>query len=170
MPTETQQPPTHEEPEKPVRDGDETNGNGHSGEAEAPPVPEITPNPLGPGGTVPLPGIKGRSRKPPVINKIVVTQAACPGAGQLDPEREYLLIVRAGYLKGGHVPKFDGEGRVREYDYIQTLRPTWTEDLDTFLDANGYKIVRADDEGEAVSPGNLVDIEELREAKESPLD
>lgn len=166
-----QQPPDGHEGKPAARDGAE-NGNGGGSvadQAEAPPVPEVVPNPLGPGGTVPMPGL-GRSRKPPVTNKVVVTSAACPGAGQLNPEEEQLLVVRASYLKATTTPRFDGEGRVKEFDYVQVCKPTWTEDLATFLAANGYKIVRADDKGEPIELGSVVNIEELRAAREgAPL-
>lgn len=153
-----------------ARDGAE-NGNGGGSiadQAEQPPVPEVNPNPLGPGGTVPMPALGGR-RKPPVTNKVVITSAACPGAGQLNPEEEQLLVIRAGYMKATTTPKFDGEGRVKEYDYVQICRPTWTEDLATFLAANGYKLVRVEDEGEPVELGSVVNIEEMRRQREDAL-
>jgi len=165
--------PPELEDEGTTRDGAENaNGNGGSiaDRAEAPPVPEVQPNPLGPGGTVPMPGLPGR-RKPPVTNKVVITQAACPGAGQLNPEEEQLLVVRAGYLKAVTTPHHDGEGRVKSFDYIQMCKPTWTEDLPTFLAANGYKLVRADGPGEAVELSTVVNIEEIRAEREgNPLD
>lgn len=165
-----QQPPSAEEGDKPVRDGDETNGKGHEANEQSPPVPEISPTPLGPGGTIPMPKMPGR-KQPPTHVKVKVTEAACEGSGQLDEEAEFLLVIRARYFKSSTVPKFDGEGRVSSRDYVQIVKPTWTEDLDTFLAKNGYKIVSADQAGEAVDTASLVDIEAIRAAREgTPLD
>lgn len=152
---------------KKARDGAD-NGNGKSIADQAaaePPVPEIEPKPLGPGGTVPMPKMPGR-KQPPTNIMVKITEAKCEGAGQLDEESEVLLVVRGKYKKSTTEPKFDGEGRVTSRDYTQTVRPTWTEDFDAFLAANGLKLVRVDEDGDAVSPGDLVNIEELRRERE----
>lgn len=160
-----------EPPEGPTKahDGAE-NGNGGSiaDQATEPPVPEVAPTPLGPGGTVPMPKMPGR-KQPPTNIKVKVTEAECEGAGQLDEESEVLLVVRARYSKATTKPKFDGEGRVTSRDYVQTVKPTWTEDFDAFLAKNGLKLVRADEEGDAVDPSDLVNIEELRTQREDAL-
>lgn len=161
--------PDKAEGQKAARDG-APNGNGNGGgsiadQAQEPPVPTIEPKPLGPGGTVPMPKMPGR-KQPPTNIKVVVTQAAVPGAGQLDEEAEVLLVVRAKYFDANTRPKFDGEGRVISRDYVQKVKPTWAEDFDTFLAANGLKLVRIDEEGDAVNPSDLVNIEELRAERE----
>lgn len=165
--------PESHEGEPKARDGAESgngNGNGESiaKQAEQPPVPEVAPQPLGPGGTVPMPKMPGR-RQPPTNIMVKITEAKCEGAGQLDEESEVLLVVRGKYKKATTEPKFDGEGRVTSRDYTQTVRPTWTEDFDAFLSANGLKLVRVDEEGEPVNPGDLVNIEELRAGKEDAI-
>lgn len=144
-----------------AHDGEEHNAGER---AEDPPVPEIAPKPLGPSGTVPLPKMPGR-RQPPTNIKVKVTEAECSGAGQLDEEAEILLVVRANYSHSTTKPKFDGERRVISRDYVQTVKPTWTEDFDAFLSANGLKLVRVEEEGDAVAPNDLVNIEELRSGK-----
>lgn len=149
-------------------DGAENGGNGGqsiASQAETPPVPEIEPKPLGPGGTVPMPKMPGR-KQPPTNIKVKVTEAECSGAGQLDEEAEVLLVIRARYSHSTTKPKFDGEQRVISRDYVQTVKPTWTEDFDAFLAANGLKLVRVDEDGDAVDPGDLVQIEKLRAGKE----
>jgi hypothetical protein len=161
--------PDPHEGEAKAHDGAE-NGNGGSiaDQADTPPVPEIMPKPLGPGGTVPMPKMPGR-KQPPTNIMVKITEAKCEGAGQLDEESEVLLVVRGKYKKATTEPKFDGEGRVTSRDYTQMVRPTWAEDFDAFLDANGLKLVRKDEEGDAVNPGDLVNIEELRREKEDAL-
>jgi len=125
------------------------------------------PKPMGdPSGTIPLPVGSTPSAKRNVEVVVELTKAHSRGAGQLDINKEHLLIVRAEYLKGTPVPKRDGDKRVTGFKYVQQLRPTWTESLDDYLEANGLKIVRVDEEGEAISPENLVNIEELRGARE----
>lgn len=157
------------EDEGKTRDGAE-NGNGGGSiadRAEDPPVPTINPDPFGPGGTLPIPGTAGTKRKRvPVQNKVVLTQASCPGAGQLDPEGSFLFVVRADYDKAITKPKKDGQGRVTSIDYNQQCRPTWTEGLDQFLAANGLKLVPIDDEGTGVDPDSLIHIEEQRAANQ----
>lgn len=154
-------PDAHEGEPKAENGAENGNGKSIADQAEAPPVPEIEPKPLGPGGTVPMPKMPGR-KQPPTNIKVVITQAACSGAGQLDEESEVLLVVRARYHHATTVPKFDGEGRVNSRDYVQTVKPTWTEDFDAFLAANGLKLVRIEEDGAAVAPTDLVNIEELR--------
>lgn len=160
------------EGEPKAHDGEENGNGGRSiaDQAEAPPVPEIEPAPLGPGGTVPMPKMPGR-KQPPTNIKVKVTEAECSGAGQLDEEAEVLLVVRAGYSHATTKPKKDGEGRVISRDYVQTVKPTWTEDFDAFLAANGLKLVRIEEDGDAVAPDDLLNIEELRagKAKEDAL-
>lgn len=167
MNAKTDQPPQEHEGDATTRDGEENGGEGKSiaDQAEAPPVPEIAPKPLGPGGTVPMPKMPGR-KQPPTKIKVVVTQAACEGAGQLDEEAEVLLIVRGSYYKAETIPKKDGEGRVTSRDYTQTVKPNWIEDFDTFLAANGLKLVSIDEDGKAVAPEYLLDIEEIRRVRE----
>jgi hypothetical protein len=155
--------------EKKVRDGG-TNGNGGSSIADQaaaadPPVPEVSPTPLG-SKQPPIPGLAGGRKKPPVKTRIIITAAAADARGQVDVEGEQLLIVRARYFKATTTPKFDGEGRVQSFDYDQTFKPTWTEGLDDFLAANGLKMVRVDEEGDAVDPTDLVNVEELRRERE----
>jgi hypothetical protein len=145
-----------------TRDGKE-NGNGGSiaDRAEDPPVPEVTPQPLGPSGTIPMPKMPGR-KQPPTRIMVKVTEAKCEGAGQLDEEAEILLIVRGKYKKATTEPQFDGDGRVTSRDYVQMVRPTWVEDFDVFLAANGLKVVPLDEAGEAVETSSLLNIEERR--------
>lgn len=167
----TDAPEKHEGDAK-THDGEEAKGKSVADQAEAPPVPEIEPKPLGPGGTVPMPKMPGR-KQPPTNIKVKVTEAECKGAGQLDEESEVLLVVRAGYSHSTTKPKKDGQGRVTSRDYVQTVKPTWTEDFDSFLAANGLKLVSIDEPGEGVAPEHLLDIEEIRrvrEGKDSPLD
>lgn len=156
------------------RDG-APNGNGGSiaDRAEEPPVPVITPNPFGPGGTLPIPGTQGTRRKAvPVENKVVLTSASCPGAGQLDPEGSFLFVVRADYDKATTKPMKDGEGRVTSINYHQQCKPTWTEGLDQFLASNGLKLVPIEDAGDAIEPSSLIEIEAHRAAQGqgSPID
>lgn len=121
------------------------------------------PQPMGdPKGTIPLPVGSPVQAKRNVEVVVELTKTHMPGAGQLDINKEHLLIVRAAYLKGTPIPKRDGEGQVTGYKYVQQLRPSWTEDLDDYLRLNGLKIVRVDEEGQAIDPENLVNIEDLR--------
>ena len=155
--------------EKKARDG-RTNGNGGGSIAEQaansePPVPEVSPTPLG-SKQPPIPGLAGGRKKPPVKTRIIITAAAAEARGQVDVEGEQLLISRVRYFKATTTPKFDGEGRVTSFDYDQTFKPTWTEGLDDFLAANGLKLVRVDEPGESVDPDDLVNVEELRRERE----
>jgi hypothetical protein len=151
------------EDEGKARDGAENGGNGGSiaDRAEEPIVPEVEPKPLGPGGTIPLPKMPGR-KQPPTHTKVKITEAHCDGAGQLDEESEVLLIVRAKYSKSTTIPKFDGDGKVASRDYVQTIKPTWVEEIDAFLASNGWKIVAADAPGEPILMTSLTAIEEAR--------
>jgi hypothetical protein len=153
-----------------VRDGEETgNGNGSSiadrAEEELP-IPESKP--LGEkGGQIPLPGTPAQKRKPV---EIVVQLSAhhMPGAGQLAVDEEHLLITRAEYVEGIPRAKRDGERQIIGWKYIQKLRSTWTETLADFLDRNGLKIVKKDEEGASVDPRSLVNIEKnLQERQEA---
>jgi hypothetical protein len=165
---------THTDGE-PNGNGDgEGDGNGGSiaARAEAPEMPEISPQPLGPGGTIPLPKMPGR-RQPPTNIKVKITEAHCEGAGQLEEESEYLLVVRGRYKNATTTPKFDGDGQVISRDYVQTMKPTWVEEFDAFLASNGWKIVAVDDLGEPIHMSSLTAIEERRReqmAKEGALD
>lgn len=155
----------------------EPNGNGggsiaERAEQQEPEVPEITPQPLGPGGTIPLPKMPGR-KQPPTHIKVKITEAHCEGAGQLDEETEYLLVVRGRYKNATTTPKFDANDQVTSRDYVQTMKPTWVEEFDAFLASNGWKIVAADDAGEPIHMTSLTAIEERRAeqmAKEGALD
>lgn len=164
------QPPEGHEGEPKARDGEE-NGKGKNGKSIADRAKEIEaalpePAPLGdPRGTIPLPVGSTPSAKKNVEVVVELTKAHAPGAGQLDINAEHLLIVRAEYLKGIPTPKRDGEKRVIGFKYVQQLRPTWVEGLDDYLRLNGLKIVRSDEDGDAVDPENLVNIEELRGAR-----
>lgn len=145
-----------------VKDGAE-NGNGGSiaDRAEEPPVPEVEPKPLGPGGTIPLPKMPGR-KQPPTNIKVKITEAHCEGAGQLDEETEYLMVVRGRYKNATTTPKFNGNGQVSSRDYVQTMKPTWVEEIEAFLSSNGWKIVAADCPGEPIHMTSLTAIEERR--------
>lgn len=150
--------------EKKARDG-QPNGNGGGSiadQAAEPPVPEVSPTPLGNEKQMPIPSLSGARRKPPVKARIIITAAAAPARGQVPIEGEQLLISRVRYFKAVTTPRFDGEGRVESFDYDQTFKPTWTEGLQDFLDANGLKLVRKDEEGDEIDPGDIVNIEELR--------
>lgn len=151
----------------------EANGGGSIAErAEEPEVPEISPQPLGPGGTIPLPKMPGR-RQPPTNIKVKITEAHCEGAGQLDEETEYLMVVRGKYKNATTTPKFDAQNQVISRDYVQTMKPTWVEEMDAFLASNGWKIVAADAPGDAIHMTSLTAIEERRAeqmAKEGALD
>jgi hypothetical protein len=148
---------------KKARDG-QTNGNGGSiaDQASEPPVPEVSPTPLGNEKQMPIPALAGGRRKPPAKARIIITAAAAKARGQVPIEGEQLLIVRARYFKATTTPRFDGEGRVESFDYDQTFKPTWTEGLQDFLDANGLKLVRKDEDGDSIDPDDIVNIEELR--------
>jgi hypothetical protein len=158
-----QQPPEGHEGAPKAHDGAE-NGNGKSiaQQADQPPVPEVSPTPLGNEKQMPIPSLSGGRRKPPVKARIIITAAAAPARGQVSIEGEQLLISRVRYFKATTTPRFDGEGRVESFDYDQTFKPTWTEGLQDFLDANGLKLVRQEEEGDEVDPGDIVDIERLR--------
>jgi hypothetical protein len=155
-----------------ARDGAEnasSNGNGNGKSiadqaAEEVPVPE--PQPLGGQGTLPIPGGKGRKH---VEMLVVINQGETKGAGQIDVEGEQLLIVRAEYANADTRPVRDGERRVTGWKYVQKLRPTWVETFDDYLEANGLKIVRVDEPGEAIDPENLVNIEELRRERKDAI-
>lgn len=162
------------EDEGTTRDGGESNGGSiadRAAELEAA-LPE--PAPLGDKrGTIPLPVGAVPSAKKNVEVVVELTKTHSPGAGQLDINEEHLLLVRAQYLKGIPTPKRDGEKRVIGFKYVQQLRPTWVESLEDYLQLNGLKIVRVDEEGDALPIGSLANIEELRLAqkkKEGALD
>lgn len=160
------QPPEPHEGKPKAKDGEE-NGNGKSIADRAKEIEAALPEaaPLGdPRGTIPLPVGAQPSAKKNVEVVVELTKAHAPGAGQLDINAEHLLIVRAQYLKGIPTPKRDGEQRVIGFKYVQQLRPTWIESLDDYLRLNGLKIVRLDEDGEAVPAENLVNIEDLRAA------
>jgi hypothetical protein len=128
------------------------------------------PKPMGdPKGTIPLPVGSPPKAKRNVEVVIELTSTHMPGAGQLDINKEHLLLVRAGYSGGTPKPKRDGDGQVVGFKYKQQLKPSWTETLEDYLALNGLKIVRTDEEGEAIHPENLVNIEELR-GKRGALD
>lgn len=148
----------------------EANGNGGGSIAERAeeekelPIPESKP--LGEkGGQIPLPGTPAQKRKPVEI-VVELGSSHTPGAGQLDVDGEHLLIVRAEYKEGVPRAKRDSDREIIGWKYIQKLRPTWVESLDAFLAANGMKIVRVDDEGEALSAEALTNIEQIRRDRE----
>jgi hypothetical protein len=162
------------EDEGSTRDGAENGGgslNDRSAEIEAA-LPE--PAPLGDKrGTIPFPGTAPQSAKKNVEIVVELTKTHSPGAGQLDINKEHLLLVRAEYLKGTPTPKRDGEKRVIGFKYVQQLRPTWTESLEDYLRLNGLKIVRVDEKGDALDIDALSDVEALRlqqREKEGALD
>jgi hypothetical protein len=148
--------------EKKARDGETL---GDDAEAKAKELEEALPEPKPMGdrrGTIPLPVGSPPNAKRNVEIAIELTSTHMPGAGQLDINKEHLLIVRAGYSGGTPKPKRDGEGQVVGFKYKQQLKPSWCETLEDYLDLNGLKIVRVDEEGKAIEVDNLVNIEELR--------
>lgn len=147
--------------------GDEGEGGGSIAErAEEKELPIPESKPLGEkGGQIPLPGTPAQKRKPVEI-VVELGSSHTPGAGQLDVDGEHLLIVRAEYKEGVPRAKRDSDREIIGWKYIQKLRPTWVESLDAFLAANGMKIVRVDDEGEALSAEALTNIEQIRRDRE----
>lgn len=147
----------------------EANGDGGGSiaeRAEAPELPIPESKPLGEKrGQIPLPGTPAQRRKPVEI-VVELGSSHTPGAGQLDVDEEHLLIVRAEYKEGIPRAKRDSDREIIGWKYIQKLRPTWVESLDAFLAANGMKIVRVDDEGEALSAEALTNIEQIRRDRE----
>lgn len=154
------------EDEGKTRDGAE-NGSGSiadRADAEELPIPESKP--LGEkGGQIALPGTPAQ-RKKPVEIVVELGSGHTKGAGPMDVDEEQLLIVRAEYKEGVPRPKRDSDRQIIGWKYIHKLRPTWVESLDDFLAANGMKIVRVDEEGEAVDTSSLTDIEAIRREQE----
>lgn len=138
--------------------------------AEEVPVPEpIALGGLEGKGQLPIPGIGKSRRKLPVEVQVSIMAAGTKGAGQLDPEAEQLLVIRGAYQGATTRPVKDGEGRVTGWKYVQQVRPTWIESMDDYLAANGLKIVRADDPGDALDPSDLTNIEEIRRERQEAL-
>lgn len=122
------------------------------------------PAPLGDKrGTIPLPVGTPPSAKKNVEVVVEMTSHHTPGAGQLDINTEHLLVVRADFLKGVPTPKRDSDKRVIGFKYVQQLKPNWMESMTDYLSHNGLKIVRIDDEGDALEIGSLSNIEAMRQ-------
>jgi len=167
------QPPENEGRKTAMRDGGPNgDGNGTSIADRAAEVEDALPEPAPIGdkrGTIPLPVGSTPSAKKNVEVVVELTKAHTKGAGQLDINVDHLFLVRGEYLKGIPQPKRDGERNVVGFKYVQQVRPTWVETLDDYLRLNGLKIVRADEEGDAVDPSTLVNIEEQRKEKQDAL-
>jgi len=166
----------YDEAEQPDEDKAAMNGDPRGGSiadvaaadegVESMPVPTV----LTGDGQIPLPGLGRRGgTKPPVEVLVKIGASATPGAGQLNPEAEYLLVTRVQYQKTETVKMADAEGRVKGWKVVQHVRPTWTESLDAFLEANGLKIVAVDEAGDSIDPGNLVNVEDFRKVREDAL-
>jgi hypothetical protein len=148
------------------------NGNGNGGsiadraEEEAKKLEAALPEPAPLGdkrGTIPLPVGATPTAKRNVEVVVEMTKHHTPGAGQLDINKEHLLLVRAEFLEGVPRPKRDGDKRVIGFKYIQKLKPNWMESLEDWLDKNGLKIVHKDEAGKALDQESLVDIEAMRQ-------
>lgn len=156
-----------------TRDGAENgNGDGNGGsiaaraEAAAKELEEALPEPAPLGdkrGTIPLPVGATPTAKRNVEVVVEMTKHHTPGAGQLDINKEHLLLVRAEFLEGVPRPKRDSDKRVIGFKYIQKLKPNWMEALADWLDKNGLKIVRKDEEGKALDQESLTNIEAMRQ-------
>ena len=158
-----------------TRDGGE-NGNGNGGsiaDRAQEQIEEVLPEPAPLGdkrGTIPLPVGAAPSAKRNTEVVVEMTTHHTPGAGQLDINKEHLLLVRAEFLEGVPRPKRDSDKRVIGFKYIQKLKPNWMEALEDWLEKNGLKIVRKDEDGEALDADSLTNIEGMRKTQGGALD
>lgn len=156
-----------EQPEeaKPNNDGFPTGNQSIADHAEEA-VPEVpTATPMGE-GQLALPGLGRRGGiKPPVEQHVRIAAVGIPGAGQIDPEKEHLMVVRVVWQKQEVIKVPGDDNKVAGWKATQVLRPTWAEALPDFLEKNGMAIIARSElkEGdELVNLGELADIEQYR--------